>query len=193
MSHQIITAEHVQQVAPGGTLTLPKNAVVTSHARDVAADRKVTFAEGDTESKVREIVARVLTGGALTSGSAPTRGIPPVKHIRMADAVPERFPYVEPKDGQQIDAVDVVTSSDGSPVAAGYLTLTKGSFPWTLAYDEIQVILEGELHLGGDGGGKIGRPGDVLFVPKGSSVIFETPTWVKFVYVTFPADWENEL
>lgn len=69
------------------------------------------------------------------------------------------------------------------------MSLTAGEFPWTLTYDEVQVVLEGELHIGTQTGTKVGRPGDVLYVPKGSAITFGTPSWAKFVYVTFPADW----
>ena len=72
------------------------------------------------------------------------------------------------------------------------MTLTAGSFPWTLNYDEVQIVLEGELHIGTPDGVRVGRPGDVLYVPKGSTITFSTPTWAKFVYVTYPADWESQ-
>ena len=42
-------------------------------------------------------------------------------------------------------------------------------------------------------GDQIGRPGDVFYVPKGSSITFGTPSWAKFVYVTFPANWEEQF
>ena len=70
-----------------------------------------------------------------------------------------------PPPGMQVATGDVVTDADGAPMAAGYMTITQGSFPWTLNYDEVQIVLEGELHLGGDAGGKVGRPGDILYVP----------------------------
>lgn len=76
-------------------------------------------------------------------------------------------------------------------MAAGFLTLTRGEFPWTLDYDEIQYVVEGELHVTVPEGRVVGRPGDVLYVPRGTSITFGTPAWAKFLYVTFPADWEH--
>ena len=84
---------------------------------------------------------------------------------------------------------DVITHEHGSPMAAGFMTLHKGSFPWTLDYDEIEYVIEGELHIGAESGTQIGLPGDVLYVPKGSKITFGTPSWAKFLYVTFPAQW----
>lgn len=92
---------------------------------------------------------------------------------------------------QQIGLTDVIGSSDKSPIAAGFMQWEKSSFPWTLNYDEIEVILEGELHITCGGKTSIGKPGDVMFVPKGSSIEFGTPTKVRFVYITYPANWAD--
>lgn len=195
----VITATDVHG-ATGGRLVVPADAIITPLARDVAKDLGITIETGQPPraagtddalaTQIRSIVTTMLAAGG--GPSAPT-GRPAVKLARQSDAVLAPFPYPGPPPGMAVEAVDVVTSEDRSPMAAGYLTLTKGSFPWTLTYDEIQIVLEGELHLGGDGGGQIGRPGDVLFVPKGSSITFGTPSWTKFVYVTFPANWEDEI
>lgn len=86
---------------------------------------------------------------------------------------------------------DVVTAKDGLPMAAGVMSLRKGSFPWTLDYDEVEYVIEGELHITTDGQKAIGRPGDVIAVPKGSAITFGTPSWARFLYVTYPADWRG--
>lgn len=88
-----------------------------------------------------------------------------------------------------IGLTDVVTSIDNSSIAAGYMQWEKCTFPWTLEYDEIDIVLEGELHITSAGKTYIGKPGDVFFIPKGASIEFGTPEKVRFVYVTYPADW----
>lgn len=205
MPKTLITAADVAQVV-GGRLLVPADAIITPLARDEAADRGIalvvdegpraqaarpTPAAGGLESQVRAIVTAMLGsgGGGL---AAPTAG-PRVKLARIGENPTAPFPYPGPPPGMRVGAVDVVTGDDGSPIAAGYMTLTEGSFPWTLTYDEVQIVLEGELHLGGDAGDQIGRPGDVFYVPKGSSITFGTPSWAKFVYVTFPANWEEQF
>lgn len=216
MAKTVITAAEVQQVAPGGTLPVPAGAIVTPLARDTAVELGVKLADAgqptpvtaggatalasqsaarpdELADRVRSIVTSLLgaTGGAAPQPAAAPR--PAVTHASIRDAQLQPFPYPGPPPGMQVETVDVVTAADGSPVAAGYMSITKGSFPWTLSYDEVQIVLEGELHLGGEAGGKIGRPGDVLFVPKGSAITFGTPSWAKFVYVTFPANWEDQI
>jgi ethanolamine utilization protein EutQ len=50
-------------------------------------------------------------------------------------------------------------------------------------------VLEGVLHVIIDGRTLEGRPGDVLYIPKGSRIVFGTPSSVRIFYVTYPADW----
>lgn len=38
---------------------------------------------------------------------------------------------------------------------------------------------------------RVGRAGDVRYVPKGFAITFGTPSWAKFVYVTFPSNWSE--
>ncbi len=94
--------------------------------------------------------------------------------------------------GHDIGLTDVITGADTSRMSAGYMSWENAFFPWTLNYDEIDVVLEGELHIRAGGKTYIGKPGDVLFIPKGASIEFGTPSSVRFVYVTYPADWAAE-
>ena len=92
---------------------------------------------------------------------------------------------------KQFGIADVITSADGAPMAAGVMAWSQCFFPWTLDYDEIDLVLEGELHIRCQGQTTVGKPGDVLFIPKGSAIEFGTPSAVRFFYVTYPADWQG--
>ena len=210
----VISAEQVNQAAAAGRLSVPEGELVTPLARDLAAELGVKLEpaarpaaaspavpaaaspahaadsqDDELTQRIRTLVASMLAGEEGTAASH----VHPVKLCRAAEATTEPFPYPGPPPGQQVRTGDVVTSEDGSPMAAGYMTLTEGTFPWTLSYDEIQIVLEGELHIGTPEGTKIAKQGDVMYVPKGSSITFGTPSWTRFVYVTFPADWESGL
>ncbi len=201
MATTVISSVEVQQAAAQGYLRVPPAAVITPLARDLACDLGVRILTDDgpepspsgasPTTGEDELVARVRAVlGSLLGSATPVPARPPVKVVHHETAVLE--PFGPAPAGMDVRTVDVVTGADGSPMAAGYMSLSKGSFEWHLPYDEIQIVLEGELHLGGDGGGRIGRPGDVLYVPKGSTIAFQTPTWAKFVYVTFPANWQEQ-
>jgi ethanolamine utilization protein EutQ len=86
---------------------------------------------------------------------------------------------------------DLVTSKDGSPMAAGVMSWSReDSFAWHLTYDEIDYVLEGVLAIEIDGRTVEARVGDVVYIPKGSKIVFGTPSRVKLFYVTHPADWD---
>ncbi len=206
MSRPLVTAAEIQAAVPQGRLRVPSGTIITPLARDQAASLGVELLEEapgsgtaptpPTPAPGADDLTRHIRGivEAMLNPAAPERrpDVRPVKLCRGADAVTEPFPYPGPRPGQQVRTGDVVTSADGSPMAAGYMTLTEGTFDWTLNYDEIQIVLEGELHIGTPQGTAVGRPGDVLYVPKGSEITFGTPQWARFVYVTFPADWESQ-
>jgi ethanolamine utilization protein EutQ len=204
-----VTAADVRAASAAGqrALTVPASGVVTPLAADTARELGVELrrdgtrhrapteagadtASDDLERRVRHIVTAVIGSG---DGAEVTAGRRRVRHVDGRSVTLDPFPYEGPEPGQDVRAADVVTSADGSPVAAGFLALTRGCFPWTLTYDEVQYVIEGELHLGTPDGVVVGRPGDVLYVPRGTEVTFGTPSWARFLYVTFPADWEEQL
>ena len=91
---------------------------------------------------------------------------------------------------RHVGLTDVVTGRDGSPMTAGIMSWGRDdSFPWTLDYDEIDLVLEGTLRVEIDGRKLEGRTGDVFYIPKGSRIVFATPSRVRVFYVTYPADW----
>ncbi|AJR08953.1 ethanolamine utilization acetate kinase EutQ [Photobacterium gaetbulicola] len=91
--------------------------------------------------------------------------------------------------GKNIGLTDVIGAQDNSNMGVGYMGWENAFFPWTLCYDEVNVVLEGEFHVKTASGTTIGQPGDVIFIPKGSTVEFGTPTHVRYVYITYPAEW----
>lgn len=90
-----------------------------------------------------------------------------------------------------VGLTDLVTGDDGSSMAAGFMQWENAFFPWTLNYDEIDMVLEGELHVRHEGETMIAKAGDVMFIPKGSSIEFGTTSSVKFLYVAWPANWQS--
>lgn len=139
------------------------------------------------EPLVRQVVmaclAKIGNNGAVAEK--------PVKRVSAQSYQMQPFPFEINRPEMDVQLVDVVTAEHGSPMAAGFLSFHKGSFPWTLTYDEIEFVLEGEIHIGTTQGTVIGKPGDVLYIPKGTQITFGTPGWAKILYVTYPAEWSG--
>ncbi|MGL4613326.1 MAG: ethanolamine utilization acetate kinase EutQ [Shewanella sp.] len=91
--------------------------------------------------------------------------------------------------GKNIGLTDVIGAKEGSNMGVGYMGWENAFFPWTLNYDEVNVVLEGELHVKTASGTTIAKPGEVIFIPKNSTVEFGTPTHVRYVYITYPVEW----
>ena len=75
----------------------------------------------------------------------------------------------------------------------GVMELDNGvDFPWTLNYDEAEYIIDGTIVLKSDAGDVTAHAGDMTFIPKGTSIHFSTPDHVRFIYISYPADWANQ-
>lgn len=91
-----------------------------------------------------------------------------------------------------VGCTDVVTAADGSPMGAGFMEWENSFFPWKPKYDEVDYVIEGELHIRCGNETTVGKAGDVIFIPKGSNIEFGTPSRVRFFYVAYPANWAEK-
>jgi ethanolamine utilization protein EutQ len=189
MTRQLFTAADIRRLAgeqKSDLLVLGPSDLITPEAVDVARDLGV------------RLVYEKPANAALTGSSPPLSRpagafpLPALKAILGAGVILDPFGETLSTPGANVRLKDVVTAADGSPMAAGYMALEKGELPWTLTYDEVDIVLEGELVITRAGTSVRGGPGDVIFIPKGSSITFGTPSHVRFVYVAFPADWNEQ-
>lgn len=134
------------------------------------------------EALIDQIVMKVIKEKQAAPASSGT-GVKCIDHTTIKLAP---FPGQPP-----VGIADAITAEHGSPMASGFMAWENHAFPWHLDYDEVSYIIEGELHLRCGGELTVARAGDSLYIPKGSSVEFGTPTKVKFFYVTFPANWQG--
>ena len=80
-----------------------------------------------------------------------------------------------------------------SQMSAGFLVIDNSSFEWGLTYDEIDYVIEGTVVVTIDGKPYTAHAGDVLFVPKGSNVVWGSPDKARIFYTTYPANWPDLL
>ena len=183
VQRRTFTSDDVLRVAASGatTLVVGPHDRLTPLARDLARERGVDGGLG-SPSPVGS------PWGGMPSRAPAGR----LTHVAGVDRIAlDPFPAELNRPQMDVRVRDVVTGRDGVPMAAGVLSLREGSFAWHLDYDEIEYVIEGELHITLGSQRVVGRPGDVIAVPKGSSITFGTPSWTKFLYVTYPADWSG--
>ena len=184
MPRQLFTAEDIRRLARerAETLVLAPDDIVTHEAQDVA------FALG------LKMIRETESGSSLGRGAPPVapHGLPPLKVVKLANVQVEPFLEGKTTPGTNVWLKDVVVTQDRSPMGAGYMSLDKGEMQWTLTYDEIDIVLEGELVITRGNEQVRGKTGDVIYIPKGSSITFGTPNWTRFVYVVFPVNWNEK-
>ena len=184
MPRQLFTADDIRRLARERveTLLLAPDDIVTHEATDTAFALGVKLIR-ETES------ASGLRKDAL---SAVQQTLPPLKVVKMANVQMDRFTEGKTTPGTNVWLKDVVVTQDRSPMGAGYMSLDKGEMQWTLTYDEMDIVLEGELVITRGSEQVRGKTGDVIYIPKGSSITFGTPSWTRFVYVVFPVNWNEK-
>lgn len=176
---QLITVEAISEAFERGAhcVAAPaSNSIVTpaawSRARELGVQidrdaKAVTFDRGGCERVVDQSGVVVVRGESVTLG-------------RFAAAGADR----------NVGLVDVITRQQGAPMSAGFMSFGRtDAFSWRLDYDEIDYVIEGVLHITIDGRVLEGQPGDVMYVPKGTNLIFGTPKRARVFYVTYPAEW----
>ena len=192
MSRRFHTADDLLRLARTGAteVVVAPGEQLTPLARDVASERGIRVVIGapppdDTGPQV----PRGDTGPRVPRTS-PLARMPRLVHVPGVNSLElAPFPVDVHRPEMDVRLLDVVTAEHGMPMATGVMSLRQGSFPWTLDYDEVEYVIEGELHITTAEQRIVGRPGDVIAVPKGSSITFGTPSWTRFLYVTYPVDW----
>lgn len=160
--------------------------------RTISAPRGEAIITPDAWSKARELGVLLDQTGAA---GAPAQGacerlVDPsgLVVVRGQSVRLGRFEGAGP--GREVGLADLITGGDGSPMTAGIMSWGReDSFPWTLDYDEVDLVLEGVLQITIDGRTLEGKAGDVFYLPKGSRIVFGTPRRTRVFYVTYPANW----
>ena len=191
MPRQLFTAEDIRRLSreKTETLVLGYDDIITHEASDVAYALGVKVIR-ETGSSAGTALQRLE--GLKNSPPPVTPDLPPLKVVRMANVQVEPFREGKTTPGTNVWLKDVVVTQDRSPMGAGYMSLDKGEMQWTLTYDEIDIVLEGELVITRGSEQVRGKTGDVIYIPKGSSITFGTPSWTRFVYVVFPVNWNEK-
>ncbi|HBR7374143.1 ethanolamine utilization acetate kinase EutQ [Klebsiella pneumoniae] len=213
---KLITANDIRAAHARGEQAMSvvlRASIITPEAREVAELLGFTITEDDgaapaataadsdkTESqRIREtILAQLmekvmkekqsLEQEAMQPGFEAVTGKGGIKVIDGSSVKFGRFDGAQP---HCVGLTDLVTDQDGSSMAAGFMQWENAFFPWTLNYDEIDMVLEGELHVRHQGETLVAKAGDVMFIPKGASIEFGTPSTVRFLYVAWPANWQS--
>lgn len=109
-------------------------------------------------------------------------GRSPPRVVRFAD-VPfaPRFAY-----GEQCDIGPVLNAKDGSELGFGFARFKNAKIPWTITYDEVLLVIEGELtvHVGKK---KLkAKAKESIWLPAGTELVYESEDSI-VAYAVHPA------
>ncbi|PKM66503.1 MAG: ethanolamine utilization protein [Firmicutes bacterium HGW-Firmicutes-2] len=95
------------------------------------------------------------------------------------------------KDGDKVYLKDVLTVEESPRLGCGVMEMDTSTFDWTLKYDEVDYIIEGTLEIIIGDRKVVGEKGDIIFIPKNTSIKFSAPGHTRFLYVVYPANWDE--
>jgi len=198
-------------------IVLEEDSVLTPSAKDLAKELGITITKGRQEIVSQQVSAQSAGqhGNPQSPGKTTAEVIgsetqnedlkktvqkilsevlkpacenPKATHVAGKNVVVQ--PFSEAPPGQKVGLVDVIDARVGN-LASGFMTFDHSRLPWFLNYDEVDYIIEGDFVLEVDGQVFRAVAGDVIYIPKGSQVVFSSPTFCKVFYATYPANWAD--
>jgi ethanolamine utilization protein EutQ len=92
--------------------------------------------------------------------------------IKLFKAGDREFKQVPVATGA-LNVARIVEDPLSDDLGAGIVEFEDISIPWTLNYNEVFYVLEGELRFRTDEGVTVGKPGDLIFIPEGTTFRYE--------------------
>ena len=142
------------------------------------------MAERD-RAAIEELVRRVLLEKLGGNGPGGKKGAGP----RRDGAAEHRMDTGTPAD--RVWTRDLFTLEEAPRLGCGLMVMERTTFPWTLTYDEMDYVIEGRLDILVDGQTVSAGPGEVLYIPKDTSIQFSVRDKARFLYFVYPANWQN--
>ena len=95
-----------------------------------------------------------------------------------------RFEY-----GEMAEVAGVCGADDGSELGVGWGRMHKARIPWTIRYDEVLTVFEGELQLQIAGETHRLKPRDCIWLPAGTELVYEAEDAL-IHFAIHPSNWQ---
>ena len=96
-----------------------------------------------------------------------------------------RFEY-----GEMAEVTGLCGSDDGTELGTGWGRMTNARIPWTIRYDEILTVFEGQLSLHANDTVHTLNPKDSIWLPAGTELVYETD-YALVHFAIHPANWQE--
>ena len=125
----------------------------------------------------------------------------PTKNVDPSGILSIKLPEIEVAEEDRLDTgnpadivytKDLVSLQESPRLGCGLMVMKDTTFDWTLEYDEVDYIISGQLDVVIDDRTISAKAGEIIFIPKSSSIKFSVTGDARFIYVTYPADWQSQ-
>ncbi|MDR0922154.1 MAG: cupin domain-containing protein [Lactobacillales bacterium] len=138
------------------------------------------------EQLVRQVIEEKLGVNKISSQAGVTSIAIPKWKVSEED----RLDTGNPRD--KVYTKDFFSLDESPQLGAGLMEMTDSTFPWTLNYDEMDYVIEGQLDVLIDGEKISAKAGELIHIPHGSSIEFSATGFARFIYITYPANWQEQ-
>ena len=114
-----------------------------------------------------------------------TAKTPPTIHRFDQLTFQPRFEY-----GEMAEVTETCGSADGTELGCGWGRFSGARIPWTVKYDEMLTVFEGELTLHANGTPHMLGPRDSIWIPAGTDLVYEAQNALVH-YAIHPANWNE--
>jgi ethanolamine utilization protein EutQ len=143
----------------------------------------------ELDKKIIEDLIRQVIREEIGKNQTPGKQLDPSGVIGFDPRRLDLDPFPFPTDASGVTLKDLFTVEESPRLGAGIMELDHTSMDWTLTYDEIDYVIEGTLEIVIDGRKVKAEAGEIVYIPKGTSIAFSTPDKARFLYVVYPANW----
>ena len=165
----------------------PADALIKEVSSLMSARMPAGSLPADLEGLVREVVAAKLqpatnapaaaSSGDITAAALP-EGVRLINGQRLIDDAGTPLPVDE-----KMIVADAIGDAPDDRLAGGYMVWERAAFNRQVEVPEIAVVLEGELELKVGGSTLKGKPGDMIYFPKGTAVEYSANSKVKLACI----------
>lgn len=141
-------------------------------------------------AQIEEIVRKIVTEKLSVKKTITPDGLVAIDLPAWDVSEDDRMDTGNPTD--QVYTKDFFDLKESPRLGAGLMVMKNSTFDWTLNYDEVDYVIDGTLSVIGKNGTATANAGQIILIPKGSKIKFSVTDAARFIYITYPADWENQ-
>lgn len=165
--------------------------IISNHIEHLVKEKiqGITIADDIISQIVKEVISAVAAANTAPPQIVKECDASGLRLVRGGSVVLENFDTGIPSD--KVGIREILTTKECPNLATGFMEIEKSSFDWTLGYDELDYIVEGNMDITVNGKTYHGHAGDVFFIPMNTSITFGSPDYCKFFFTAYPANWQE--